>query len=1268
MLLFRSKSPCRFTSGLLKGKFFSYVYFVFERGTLQHHDRLKIKQILPDVDFMTEEDALSLHAQWVLPRVGTVSPWSSKATEIFHNCGLNQLERVERGRLLLAEDIDPTLQTHDPLTESVYEKFIAVTASFNLLAPAPGRVIKILEQGRSALTEVNDTLGLCLSGVELDYLYDHFTKIGRDPTQSELMMFSQVNSEHCRHKIFNAPWVINEERKTHSLFSMIKNTHQASPDNVVVAYNDNAAILHGYDAQWFDADNGSHEYNECLAKSLIVFKVETHNHPTAISPHPGAATGSGGEIRDEGATGRGAKPRAGLCGFSVSHLNLPGEEQPWSLNVGKPSHVASPLDIMIDGPLGAAAFNNEFGRPNLCGYFRTFCSLNLRGGDNHYFGYHKPIMLAGGIGAIRPGITHKNSLPVDTPLVVLGGPSFAIGIGGGSASSREHADGNVSLDFASVQRANPEMQRRCQEVINACSRATQNPILSIHDVGAGGLSNALPEIVNDAKRGASIALRSIFCADVTLSPMEIWCNESQERYVLAIEKSQLAEFEAFCRRERCPFVVVGSVTEQQHLRVDDTLLKAKVIDLAMDSLFEKMPKQTRVSSRPVDSLPAIDTTSIVLAEAVERVLKYPCVASKRFLITIGDRSVGGLTARDQLVGPSQVPVADVAVTSNDFVGMCGEALAMGERAPLAVIDAAKSARMAVGEAITNIAAAPIEQLGKVSLSANWMAASDAPFQGAALYDAVQAVGMDLCPELGLAIPVGKDSLSMQSSWSEGGVKKSVMSPVSLVISAAASVYDVTLTLTPELNQQEKTALLLVDLGEGMDELGGSVLAQVYQQIGDNCPDVRSPSRLKGFFSAIQKLNQRQLLLAYHDRSDGGLLACVTEMMFASQCGITLQLPSIKSHCLSWLFSEELGAVIQVKSSDLEEVNRVFSEYGLSSCLHVIGGVNETDCLRILEGDECLYNKRRQDLQSYWEQPGMRLRLLRDNPQSVKSESKAIRDDALKLHSSLSKPVSFNRRKVTASSPKVAILREQGVNGHLEMAAAFQQAGFQAVDVHMSDLLAGQDLSRYAGLVACGGFSYGDVLNAGRGWAQTILHQSRLTDVFSSFFARSDTFSLGVCNGCQMLSQLKDLIPGAANWPTFSRNESDQFESRMVMVKIKPSSAVLLQGLDNAVLPVVVAHGEGRVVQGSHQTGSRAVMNYVDSQHQLTERYPLNPNGSKHGETAFTSSDGRALIMMPHPERVFLTKQFSWLDHDLKQATYSPWMQLFQSAYQFAKEA
>ena len=1209
----------------------------------------------------TENDEVQV---LVTPRVGTISPWSSKATDIFKNCN-TPVHRLERGVLYTLKGVSSVsnalkLALHDRMTESVFDQIDDAKALFVETAPKPLNSIDILGQGKEALVQANREFGFALSDEEIDYLTDAFNKLGRNPHDIELMMFAQANSEHCRHKIFNAQWTIDGEKQPLSLFQMIKNTYKESPTDVLSAYKDNASVIVGYDTMRFYPkadDNGQYVYKYKSQAAHILMKVETHNHPTAISPFAGAATGSGGEIRDEGATGRGGKPKAGLTGFTVSNLNIPGFEQPWEDNYGKPSRMASPLQIMIDGPLGGAAFNNEFGRPNLNGYFRTF-EQNVNG---EVKGFHKPIMIAGGYGNIRPDHVEKDAIQEGDLLIVLGGPAMLIGLGGGAASSVDSGTMGESLDFASVQRENPEMERRCQEVIDTCWRLEDfNPIVSVHDVGAGGLSNAMPELVNDHELGAVLNLRKIPSLEPGMSPMEIWSNEAQERYVLAIRPESLEQFEEICARERCPYAVLGEATEARHLTVEDPLFENNAVDMPMQVMLGGTPRMQRSYETIERKGNDFDASKVDLKDAIFRVLKNPTVASKSFLITIGDRSITGMVARDQMVGRWQVPVADAAVTTTSLQGFTGEAMAMGERPPVALLNPAASVRLAVAEAITNIASANIEQLSDIKLSANWMAAAGQKGEDQALFEAVKTVGMEICPALGIAIPVGKDSLSMRTTWEDDGVNKSVTSPVAGVMTAFAPVADVRKTLTPELKNTD-SILVRIDLSKGQFRLGGSILAQVYKAIGATAPDVDSFDDLKAFFALIQDWNNRGFIQAYHDIGDGGVLATVAEMMFASRLGVALEPQTIES-----IFAEEIGAVLQIKVSDWESLQSEITNSSLKDAISLLGQVNDNDQLTV-NG----LTFERISLQQAWSEVSHQIQRLRDNVETADQEFALIADTN---HQGLIAKPTFDLNEAIEASminvrrPNMVILREQGVNGHVEMAAAFDRVGFNTVDVHMSDLLAGRiNLDDFEGLVACGGFSYGDVLGAGGGWAKSVLFNAKLRDQFEKFFNRDDTFSLGVCNGCQMLSQLAPLIPGADHWGRFHRNTSEVFEARSVNVRIEKSASVLLDGMQGSILPIAVAHGEGRLVASAENlatlnSNDQVVMRYVDSQGNPTQHYPLNPNGSPEAITGLTSLDGRATIMMPHPERNFRALQHSWKPEDWRQD--GAWLRMFRNARRF----
>jgi phosphoribosylformylglycinamidine synthase len=1215
----------------------------------------------------------------VVPRPGTISPWSTKATDIAHNCGLDKIRRLERGIAYYLSSAQGGLdngelaaaaaELHDRMTEAFFLDLEDAACLFSHATPKPFTSVDVINGGLPALKQANRDLGLALSDDEIEYLVESFQGLQRNPTDVELMMFAQANSEHCRHKIFNASWIIDGEQQEHSLFKMIRNTTDCSPENVLSAYKDNAAVMAGPEGERFLPHPDSHEYGYNREYLHILMKVETHNHPTAISPDPGAATGSGGEIRDEGATGKGSKPKAGLTGFSVSNLRIPNAEQPWECDFGKPGRIVSALEIMLEGPIGGASFNNEFGRPNLCGYFRTF-EERVAGPDGEELrGYHKPIMLAGGLGSIREEQIDKGEFPAGSPLVVLGGPAMLIGLGGGAASSMASGTSAEDLDFASVQRSNPEMERRCQEVIDRCwARGTENPILFIHDVGAGGLSNALPELVHDGGKGGRFELRAVPNDEPGMSPMEIWCNESQERYVMAIDAARLEEFKAICERERCPYAIVGEATDEQHLLLGDAHFDNNPIDMPMPLLFGKPPRMLRDVKRRPFHKPELDFDGVTVAEASQRVLRLPAVANKTFLISIGDRSITGQVARDQMVGPWQVPVADLAVTISDYKGYAGEAMAMGERTPLALIDAPASGRMAIGETITNLAAGAIDRISDIKLSANWMAAAGHPGEDARLYETVKAVGMELCPALGVAIPVGKDSMSMKTVWQQDGEDRAMAAPLSLVISGFAPVSDVRRTMTPQLQTDSGDSdLILIDLGKGANRLGASALAQVYRQVGHQGADVNDPDMLKRFFAVIQELNQEGELLAYHDRSDGGLFVTLCEMAFAGRTGLSIELDELDGDDLALLFNEELGAVIQVHHSDTDSVLKQLHDAGLGHHSHVIGTLNDSDRIEINRGKFSLLDAARSDLQRAWSETTREMQALRDNPECAREEFERIGQDDPGIQVCLTFDPDENVSApmiATGVRPEIAVLREQGVNGQIEMANAFHRAGFQSVDVHMSDILSGRvSLDRFKGLVACGGFSYGDVLGAGEGWAKSILFNGRAREQFQQFFEREETFSLGVCNGCQMLSNLHELIPGAEAWPHFVRNRSEQFEARFVSVAVESTNSILLRGMEGSRLPIAVAHGEGRAEfrDQAHQqaAASLVAMRYVENGGGVASRYPANPNGSPDGISGLTSRDGRVTIMMPHPERVIRSVQNSWHPDDWGED--GPWLRLFRNA-------
>ncbi len=1298
------------------------LYFVASEQPLKPDARTRLCALL-DAHEMQPADAEEAHHNMrfiVIPRFGMISPWASKAADIAHQCGLKGVMRIERGIEYTLESKTRRIQSgnsesgsdekhtaieaalHDPMTETVINEHRTAQRLFDIPAAAPLAAIDL-----DALTSANTALGLALSDAEIEYLREAFRRLGRAPTDVELMMFAQINSEHCRHKIFNARWTIDGEAQPHSLFEMIKNTHARHPQGTLIAYSDNAAVIAGAHVERWYASGKERLYQRHQEFTHTLIKVETHNHPSAIAPHAGAATGAGGEIRDEGATGRGARAKAGLTGFSVSNLRLPNMSAPWETlrdcaqprarrgeaiaPYAYPSQIAAPMKIMIDGPLGAAAFNNEFGRPNLGGYFRVY-EQNVGG---RLFGYHKPVMIAGGIGHMADAHVHKVDLPAGALLIQIGGPGMRIGLGGGAASSMAAGANRAELDFNSVQRANPEMQRRAQEVIHACIQiGEQNPILSIHDVGAGGLSNALPELVHSAGKGARIELNCIPLADRSMSPSEIWSNEAQERYVLAIAPDARRTFEAICGRERCPYAVVGVVTDERQLQlVGPESGVPMLVDVPMDLLFGHAPRLHRTVERVKTNCAVVDLTGCHLDELAFDILRHPSVGSKAFLITIGDRTVGGLSVRDPMVGPWQVPVADCAIAALDYAGYCGNAMTMAERAPIAVINAPASARMAIGEAVTNLASAPIAALSEIKLSANWMAACGSPGQDAALYDAARAMGLELCPALGLSIPVGKDSLSMRTHWRDGEREREVIAPVSLVISAFAPVADVRLHLVPQLRRPDEcgaSVLIAIDLGRGRNRLGGSIAAQVTQQAGAIPPDLDDPEDLKRFFTAIQQLAAQRKLLAYHDCSDGGLWATVCEMAFAGHVGVSLNVDLLtlehghesdygdaknwaqqitgrrKERTLRGLFTEELGAVVQVRTADREAVFAVLRAQGLADCSSVVGQLNAHDTIEIWRDAKKIFSAPRVDLQRAWSETSWRIARLRGNPASADAEYDMLLDTQ---NPGLAAHLSFDPEDdiaapfiASGARPRIAILREQGVNSHLEMAYAFDRAGFAAGDVTMSDLLAGRaSLADFTAFVACGGFSYGDVLGAGRGWAKTIQFNARLAEMFSAFFKRGDTFALGSCNGCQMMSALRSMIPGAEAWPEFSRNTSEQFEARLSLVEVTESPSLFFDGMAGSTLPVAVAHGEGRA-DFSQQGDLNAVhvaLRYIDHDGAPTERYPFNPNGSPAGITAVTTPDGRFTILMPHPERVFRTVQMSW--HPPEWGAESPWLRMFRNA-------
>lgn len=1236
-----------------------FIHFSDLNDALTEAEKKHLDQLLSYTQALSANTAKS--SIIVIPRLGTISPWSSKATDIVHLCDINKIRRIERATIYHFDDEITNKSAvlscvMDKMTESELGNIEDTHTLFDNFEAQPFSSVDILNDGKSALEKTNTELGLALSAGEIDYLVESFTKLERNPTDIELMMFAQANSEHCRHKIFNADWTVDNIEQAKSLFAMIRNTYHKHPEGLLSVYSDNSAVMAGYDGERFYADEQG-KYVSSNEHRAILMKVETHNHPTAIAPHPGAATGSGGEIRDEGATGQGSKPKVGLCGFSVSNLKINNAGQPWEVEHGKPSQIVSALDIMLEGPIGAAAFNNEFGRPNTLGYFRTYEQATP---DGDVRGYHKPIMLAGGLGHIQEQHIIKGEIPVGSKIIVLGGPAMLIGLGGGAASSIKSGEQSEDLDFASVQRANPEMERRAQEVIDRCANlGSDNPIISIHDIGAGGLSNGLPELVNDSGRGGRFELRNIPNDDNQMSPLEIWCNESQERYVLAIAPESLDLFENICTRERAPFAVLGESTKEQELVLSDELFSDTPIDMPMSVLLGNPPKVSIDAITQNIELNPLDTSNIELDDAIDRILQLPTVASKNFLITIGDRSVTGMVARDQFVGPWQVPVADCAISVSDYVGYKGEIMSLGERTPLALCDANSAARMTIGESLTNMLGGYVEDIHDISLSANWMSASGHKGEDAKLFEAVKAVGMDLCPDLGLTVPVGKDSMSMKSSWQdESGTDKSVTSPLSLIITAFSKTPDVRCQITPLLDTDSESELLLIDLGFAQNRMGGSCLAQVYNQVGNVAPNLDDSSVFKSFFTVTNQLNKDGLISAYHDRSDGGVITTLLEMAFASHCGLNITTDASIEH----LFNEELGCVIQVKAENKQAVNDALVSAGLGQCTHSIATINTTDTIEIITNGKSIYSQSRSELHSLWSSTSYEISKLRDNPECAQQEFDAVSQ----LTSGIKTDLSFdlNQSVVTPYiktnvKPKIAILREQGVNGQVEMGAAFTKAEFDAIDVHMSDILSGRvSLDEFKGLVACGGFSYGDVLGAGRGWASSILYNARAKDEFETFFNREDSFALGVCNGCQMISNLTEIIPGSKNWPSFSRNVSEQFEARFSSVKIGESNSIFLDGMAGSTMPIAIAHGEGKASFNGN-SASNIAMQYVDHSGNITQNYPHNPNGSDLATAGVTNDSGRVTIMMPHPERVFRAVQHSHHPKDWDER--SPWIRIFENA-------
>ncbi len=1239
----------------------------------------------------------------VTPRPGTISPWSSKSTDIANNCGLAKVIRLERGLAYYIDtensvDLSPTQQStlnnliHDRMMETIFTDMNEATALFASAEPGELTSIDIEHGGKNALVQANIELGLALAEDEVNYLFENFSKLGRNPHDVELYMFAQANSEHCRHKIFNADWTIDGVKQPKSLFKMIRNTHEVNPDFVLSAYKDNAAVMVGNKGGRFFPNPETNVYGYHHEDIQILMKVETHNHPTAISPYPGAATGSGGEIRDEGATGIGSKPKAGLVGFSVSNLRIPGFEQPWETDFGKPNRIVSAFDIMMEGPLGGAAFNNEFGRPAILGYFRTYEEQVNSFNGAEVRGYHKPIMLAGGLGNIRDEHVQKREIVVGAHLIALGGPAMNIGLGGGAASSMASGQSAENLDFASVQRENPEMERRCQEVIDKCWQlGEQNPIAFIHDVGAGGLSNAFPELVSDGGRGGVFELRNVPNDERSMAPHEIWCNESQERYVIAVSDENLETFKQICARERAPFAVVGRATEEEHLTVTDAHFAGNdkldtPIDLPLEVLLGKTPKIFKDVATKTALGDQLDVAKINLADAANRILSLPTVAEKTFLITIGDRSVTGMVNRDQMVGPWQVPVADCGVTASALDSYHGEAMSLGERTPVALLNFGASARLAVAESLMNIAGTDIagsdgDRLNRIKLSANWMSPAGHPGEDAGLYEAVKAIGEELCPALGLTIPVGKDSMSMRTQWDENGEEKSVTSPMSLIITAFGAVEDIRKTVTPELRTDlGDTRLVAIDLSQGKQRLGGSCLAQVYKQLGNETPDVDSPETLKGFFNAMQALVRGEKLIAYHDISDGGLFTTVAEMAFAGHTGVDIDLSKLTSKSgndVDTLFNEELGAVIQIRESDVDAIHSILAEHGVLDYCTDIGRINNEDTIRFSRDGEIVLENSRTYYRTTWANTTHKMQSLRDNPECAQQEHDVKFDtEDPGLNTDLSFDINEDivaeliaKDAQSGTNPRIAILREQGVNSHVEMAAAFDRAGFVAIDVHMSDILSGRtDLADFNGLVACGGFSYGDVLGAGEGWAKSILFNKNAKAMFKAFFEREDTFSLGVCNGCQMLSNLKEIIPGSDAWPRFVQNKSERFEARFSLVEIQATPSIFFDGMEGSRMPIAVSHGEGRAefksdddIDNANQSGTVA-MRYVDNYGHITETYPANPNGSPDGITALTTTDGRVTIMMPHPERVFRTVANSWHPDEWQED--SPWVRMFRNARKF----
>ncbi|VFP78344.1 Phosphoribosylformylglycinamidine synthase [Candidatus Erwinia haradaeae] len=1263
----------------LQNIYAEYVYFVKIQTPLNISEQLRLEHLLESKPSCFKENLPTGKLLLVTPRLGTISSWSSKATDLVRRCSLTKILRIERGKAfyIKSKKLNHTewnylaSKLYDRMMEDFFTNFQNIKQLFIQNQPAPMQYIQILEKGRAALDEANISLNLLLSEEEIQYLMTEFINLRRNPTDIELYMFAQTNSEHCRHKIFNADWCIDGKKKSKSLFDMIQNTVKKNPNYILSAYNDNSAVMEGTPSNLFYSNQkGFYNFNQ---KNVhILMKVETHNHPTAISPRPGAATGSGGEIRDEGATGRGAQPKAALSGFSVSNLRIPGFEQPWEQDFGKPNHICSALEIMIEAPLGAADFNNEFGRPVLSGYFRTYEEMVNSHNGNELRGYHKPIMLAGGFGHILEEHIQKGRIHDGDKFIVLGGPSMNIGLGGGSASSSSSNRSNVDYDFASVQRDNPEMERRCQEVINRCWQlGSNNPIIFIHDVGAGGLSNALPEMIHHGPCGGRFYLRNILNHEPGMSPLQIWCNESQERYVIAISPKNLKLFDTICQRERTPYVIIGEAIIEKKLSLIDKYFNNTPIDIPLSLLLGTFPKMTRNTISYKTTGSPLERDHISLSDAVYRVLHLPAVAEKTFLITIGDRSIGGMVARDQMIGPWQVPVANCAVTnaSLDHDSYHGEAMAIGERTPVSLLNFSASSRLAIGEALTNIVTAQIGPITRIKLSANWMVASGHPGEDAGLYAAVKTVCEELCPDLGIAIPVGKDSMSMKMQWNQDNEKREVISPLSPIITAFSYVEDVRKTVTPQLQTNDNT-IIFIDLGNGVNALGATAFAQVYRQLGENTADVRNVQQLVNFWKAIQKLVTFKKLLAYHDRSDGGLLVTLAEMAFAGHCSVLIDIKDLSNDIFAALFTEELGAVIQVANNDLSEVRQILKDYNLSHCSYLIGQAAKGNEFIISRGQSIIYKERRTTLRAWWAETTWKIQRLRDNPDCADQEHQSKLDNH---DPGLNVVLTFDPQKnitsaliATGKRPKAAILREQGINSHTEMAAAFYYAGFEAIDIHMSDLIEGRStLNDIKILVACGGFSYGDVLGAGSGWAKSILYNNHMRDLFEDFFHQSDTLVLGVCNGCQMLSNLRELIPGSKEWPYFIRNESDRFEGRLSLVEILKSKSLLFDGMTGSKIPIVVAHAEGYAETRNKinliqlEEKDLIPLRFINNFGYPTQKYPANPNGSPNGIASVTNENGRVTIMMPHPERTYRTINHSW--HPDTWGQYSPWMRLFRNA-------